>query len=362
MIARSASFFISGLLVGLLLATGGFAWFVRHQAASHARSGTSPMGLAPSSGERWVLKLGHSLDQNHPVHAAMVFMAERLDEKSAGRVQLEIFPNSQLGSETECIEQLQRGVLAMTKTSAAPMESFIPEMAIFGVPYVFRDQRHYWAVLEGEIGTRLLGAGEPVGLHGLCYYDAGSRNFYTIDRPILTPDDLRGVKIRVQKSETAMEMVRALGGSPTPIPWGELYTGLQQKLVDGAENNPPSFYTNRHYEVCKHLTMDEHTLVPDLLLISHKVWSRLPPQVQQWVQESADESSRYQRQLWQEKTDQAIGVVQEYGVTVHYPDKGPFIERVGAMHDRYTGTPIGSLLQEIDAVSIASEDASPGVP
>jgi tripartite ATP-independent transporter DctP family solute receptor len=188
-----------------------------------------------------------------------------------------------------------------------------------------------------------------VGLRGLCYYDAGSRNFYTIDRPVLVPDDLRGLKIRVQKSKTAMDMVEALGGSPTPIPWGELYTALQQKMVDGAENNPPSFYTNRHYEVCKHLSMDAHTLVPDVLLVSEKVWQTLPPQVRTWVQQAADESSQFQRRLWQEETAQALRAVQEQGVTVHYPDKSLFAAKVEAMHAGYHGTPVGQWLSEIKA-------------
>ena len=336
--SKSLSMFVAGMLVGLLAATGGFVLLVRQQ--NIQRSAVS---------SAYVLKLGHSLYQAHPVHAAMEFMARRLAEKSAGMVELRIFPNGQLGSETECIEQLQRGALDMTKTSAAPMESFIPEMAVFGIPYAFRDEQQYWRVLEGRVGRRLLAAGQRVRLRGLCYYDAGSRNFYTIDRPIKSPDDLRGLKLRVQKSKTAMDMVEALGGSPTPIPWGELYTALQQRMVDGAENNPPSFYTNRHYEVCKHLTLDAHTMVPDVLLISEDTWQKLPPQVRTWVSEAAMESSRYQRKLWQEKTEEALQAVQEAGVTIHRPDKSPFIEKVAAMHRSYDGTPVGTLLDEIKA-------------
>lgn len=323
------------MLVGLLLATAAFALVVRHQ----NRAGV------PNS--RIVLRLAHSLDQNHPVHAAMVHMAEQLAERSGGTVELQIFPNGQLGSETECIEQLQRGALALTKTSAAPMESFIPSMAVFGVPYVFRDAPHYWRVLEGDLGRQLLESGQSVGLHGLCYYDAGSRSFYTTQRPILAPADLRGLKIRVQQSKTSMDMVEALGGSPTPIPWGELYTALQQKMVDGAENNPPSFYSNRHFEVCKHLALDEHTMVPDILMISQKVWRDLPPQVRRWVQESADESSRFQRRLWQAETDKALELVRQRGVTVHYPDKAAFAAAVRGMHRGYEGTPLGQLLARI---------------
>ncbi len=294
-----------------------------------------------------VLKLAHSLDQNHPVHQAMMYMAERLHEKSKGTVRLEIFPNGQLGTETECIEQLQRGALAMTKTSSAPIESFVPDMAIFGVPYAFRDDEHFWKVVESDIGQQLLSQGESVGLHGLCYYDAGARSFYTISTPVMTPSDLQGLKIRVQKSKTAMDMVEALGGSPTPIPWGELYTALQQKMVDGAENNTPSFYSNRHFEVCKHLTMDEHARVPDLLLMSQKIWESLPSHVQHAVQEAANESSVYQRELWKRKSKEVLQAVEREGVHIYYPDKSLFAQQVSAMHESYKGTSVGELIRRI---------------
>ncbi len=333
---KAASFFLAGLFLGLLIATAGFAWIVRSQ--------------NQVSGSTTVLKLAHSLDQNHPVHKAMVYMAERLHDKSNGTIRLEIFPNGQLGSETECIEQLQRGALAMTKTSSAPIESFIPDMAIFGVPYAFRDDAHFWNVINSDIGRRLLSQGESVGLHGLCYYDAGARSFYTIDTPIMKPEDLQGLKIRVQQSKTAMEMVEALGGSPTPIPWGELYTALQQKMVDGAENNTPSFYSNRHFEVCKQLSLDEHARVPDILLMSQKVWELLPPHVQQAVQEAANESAIYQRELWQQESQAALEAVQQEGVHVHYPDKSVFAEQVSAMHASFDGTSVGELIRLIQAM------------
>lgn len=331
--SKSVSFFLTGLLVGVLCATAGFSWFIRNQSQTNASVR--------------VLKLAHSLDQSHPVHLAMVHMAERLDAKSKGSVKLEIFPNSQLGGETECLEQVQRGALDMTKTSSAPIESFVPEMAIFSVPYAFRDGDHFWKVAESELGQRLLKQGKSVGLRGLCYYDAGARSFYTINKAVLQPSDLQGLKIRVQKSRTSMDMVEALGGSPTPIPWGELYTALQQKMVDGAENNTPSFHSNRHFEVCKHLTLDEHARVPDVLLMSEKVWKTLPAHVQQYVQEAADESSIYQRNLWKQKSEEALEAVKKEGVQVHYPDKSQFAERVSAMHESFNGTSIGELIQRI---------------
>jgi tripartite ATP-independent transporter DctP family solute receptor len=280
----------------------------------------------------------------------MVFMAERLAEKSQGRMRVDIYPGGQLGAERDLIELLQIGSLAMTKVSTAPLEAFVPEMKIFGIPYVFRDDEHRWKVLKGEIGKRLLLAGEPYFLRGMCYYDAGSRSFYTKDRPINTPSDLQGIKIRVMKSITSVKMVQALGGSATPIPWGELYTSLQQGVVDGAENNPPSFYLSRHYEVCKYYSLDEHTAVPDILLMSTVVWNALSPDEQSWLREAVNESVEYQKRIWKEASDEALREVQAGGVEIIYPDKAPFREAVREMHASYKGTSIYNLIQEIGQI------------
>ncbi len=297
-----------------------------------------------------VLKLAHVLDTGHPVHKGMEFMAQKLAEKSGGKMRMDIYPSGQLGAERELIELLQIGSLAITKVSASPMESFVPEMKIFSIPYVFRSEDHLWKVLEGEIGKRILLAGQDYFLRGLCYYDAGSRSFYTKDIPIQSPAELAGLKIRVQKSQTSVKMIQALGGSATPISWGELYTALQQGVVDGAENNPPSFYLSKHYEVCKYYSLDEHTSVPDILLISTHVWEKLDSQQQVWLQEAVDESVARQRQLWQESTANALAEVQKAGVQVIRPDKKPFRDAVHSMHESYQGTFVFSLIQEINAI------------
>ncbi len=297
-----------------------------------------------------IIKLAHVLDTTHPVHKGMVYMAEKVAEKSGGRMRVDIYPSGQLGAERDLIELLQIGSLAMTKVSTAPLEGFVPEMKIFGVPYVFRDDEHRWKVLNGEIGKRLLLAGEPYFLRGMCYYDAGSRSFYTKDRPIHSPADLQGIKIRVMKSITSVKMVQALGGSATPIPWGELYTSLQQGVVDGAENNPPSFYLSRHYEVCKYYSLDEHTAVPDILLMITVVWSGLTPQEQNWMQEAIEESVVYQKELWKQASEEALREVQKAGVEIITPDKSLFREAVQDMHASYQGTTIYGLIEEIDQV------------
>ena len=297
-----------------------------------------------------VLKLGHSLDTGHTVHKGMVHMAERLDEISNGQMRIDIYPSGQLGGERETVELVQIGSLAMTKVSTSPLESFVPAMQLFSVPYVFRDREHFFNVLDSEIGKELLESTEVARLRGLGYYDAGSRSFYTTDKPVHSPADLNGLKIRVQKSQTSVRMVAALGGSATPISWGELYTALQQGVVDGAENNPPSFYLSRQYEVSRYYSLDEHTSVPDILLMSSRIWDDLTPQQQAWLQEAVDDSVTYQRKLWQEATDEALAAVQAAGVEVIYPDKAPFQDAVVAMKESYAGTEVADLLTRIEAV------------
>jgi len=337
--SKGLSYFVGGILVGLLLATAGFSVYLRGQKTAGGGAHRTV-----------VLKLGHALDTSHPVHKAMVFMKQRLEELSGGSVTIDIYPSSVLGSETQCIEQLQNGSLAMTKTSAAAMENFIPAMSVYSLPYVFRDADHYWKVLNGEIGKELLKQGEAKFVRGLCYYDGGSRNFYTKDKPIRTPDELKGLKIRVMNSRTAMEMVEAMGGAPTPIAWGELYSALAQGTVDGAENNLPSFTSNKHYEVCKHFTLDGHTRIPDILLMSTKVWNKLDPQVQAWVQQAADESVDFQRKLWQEKTADALAQAKAEGVSVYDVDVSLFAAKVAPMLAQVKDPEVRELLKRIAEV------------
>jgi len=296
-----------------------------------------------------ILKLGHTLDIAHPVHKAMVYMAERVSEKSADRMKVEIYPSEQLGTEKECIEALQLGYLAMTKTSSAPMEGFIPQMKIFGIPYLFRNSEHCWKVLKGPMGRELLLAGQSKGIRGLCYYDAGARSFYA-KKKIRSPADLKGLKVRVQNSVMSVKMIIAMDGSPTSIPFGELYTALDQGVVDAAENNPPSFYTSRHYEVCKYYSLDEHVMLPDILAISTKVWNKLSPEFRQILQEAVDESVEYQRKIWAEAEKNDLKSVQDAGVTVTYPDKEPFRKAVQSVWDEFEGTDIGESIKRIREV------------
>lgn len=335
---KAFSFLFIGLVTGALLAAAFFVGVIRDRKAG------------AGAGASTVLKLAHALDQAHPVHAAMEMMARRVGELSDGAVTIQVFPNGQLGSEPETIEQLQRGAIAIVKTSAAAMEGFVPDMAVFGLPYLFRDDDHYWKVLNGPLGRQLLAAGEGAGMHGLCYYDSGSRSFYTVGKPILTPADVRERKIRVLPSKMARDLIATLGGGPTPIPWGELYTALQQSMVDGAENNPPSYLSSRHYEVAKHFSLDEHTRIPDLVIFSQRIWENLTPQARAWINQAAAESVAFQRKLWIEKTAEALETVEKAGVTIYRPDKQPFIDATGPMYREFEGTRIGDLARQIREV------------
>ena len=175
--------------------------------------------------DKKVLYLGHSLPQTHPVHKGIVEFQKALAEKSGGSLTIKIFPDGQLGSEREVVELLQIGSVAITKVSAATMSNFVPDYHVFGIPYLFRDKQHMFDVLEGSVGKSVLEKGEKFWLRGLCYYDAGSRSFYTANKAVRTPEDLHGLKIRVMNNQMAINMVNSLGGSATPMAYGELYHG-----------------------------------------------------------------------------------------------------------------------------------------
>jgi tripartite ATP-independent transporter DctP family solute receptor len=294
--------------------------------------------LLPGCGaeqDRTVLRLGHGMAPSHPVSQGMRYMAEQVDSLSGGQMRVEIYPSEQLGTERQCLELLQVGSLDLAKVSSAVLEGFSHDYRVFGLPYVFRDDEHRFNVLEGEIGREVLMSGTDVWLRGLTYYDAGSRSFYTAETPVRTPEDLEGLKIRVQQSPVAIEMVQALGAQATPISFGELYTALQQGVVNGAENNPPSLHSTRHYELVDYYSLDQHTAPPDVLLVSTHTWERLSEQEREWLQTAADRSLQHQKTLWAEAEQEAMKVVKEAGVEIVRPDKAPFVEAVQPLYEQY---------------------------
>jgi len=298
-----------------------------------------------------VLYFAHNSAQTHPVHQGALKFQEVLAKKSEGKLTLKIFPDAQLGSEREVLELLQIGSLAITKVSAATLSNFVPEYSVLGVPYIFRDNKHKFDVLEGDIGKSILKKGSKFWLRGLSYYDAGSRSFYTKNKAVRTPEDLNGLKIRVMNNQMAINMVNALGGSATPMAYGELYTAIQQGVVDGAENNAPSFVSSNHYEVSKYYTLDEHSAVPDVILIGTKAWEKLSAEEKIWVQEAAEASSQAQKEFWRISVEASMKKARENGVEIIAPEKSLFADKAKSVLEEFQTTypELAKLVDEINA-------------
>lgn len=298
------------------------------------------------------LKLSHNNDKTHPVHISMQNMADEVKKLTNGEVIIRIYPNSQLGTQRESMELMQSGSLDMAKSNASELEAFEPSYGAFNVPYLFKDGDHYYRVLQNpEIGEKILESSKGKGFMGLTYYDAGSRSFYAA-KPIKTPEDLKGLKVRVQPSPSALEMVKLLGASPTPLAFGELYTALQQGVVDAAENNPTALTLMRHGEVSKFYSEDEHTIIPDVLLISEKSWAKLTADQQKIVKQAALNSMMSHKDLWIKMTNEEVKKAKEtMGVEFIPVDKQPFVNAVKPMHDKALSDPvIGPYVEKIDSL------------
>ena len=289
--------------------------------------------------DKKMLFFAHSLPISHPVHKGILAMQKALKENSGGKLQIKVFPDGQLGSEREALELLQIGSIAMTKVSASALSNFAPEYKITVIPYLFRDSEHLFKNLEGEVGKQLLESGSEFLLRGVCFYDAGARSFYTKDRPVNSPDDLDGLKLRVQNDQMSVDMANTLGASATPMAFGELYTALQQNVVDGAENNIPSFVSSNHYEVCKYYIFDEHTMVPDVVIIGTKFWNLLSEEEKGWLDAAAKESVAKQKQFWQETVVENMKMLKKAGVEFIYPEKEPFVKKSKPVMERLMKDP-----------------------
>ncbi|WP_076542282.1 TRAP transporter substrate-binding protein [Shewanella sp. UCD-KL21] len=296
------------------------------------------------------IRFSHGLDMQHPVHKSVVYMNEVLNDVSSGEMSLVIYPSGQLGSEREVLELLQIGSLGMTKVSASSLEAFVPQMEIFSLPYLFTDHEHFWQTLNSEIGQTLLDEGVAYRIKGLGYFDAGSRSFYTTEDKVITPEHLEGLKIRVMNSESAVDMVNTMGAAATPVSWGELYTALQQGIVEGAENNPPSFYYSKHYEVSQYYLLDEHTSIPDVVVIGTHMWNSLSKQQQYWLNQAMEQASIYQKGLWAESTAMSLQKVKEAGVEVITADKSHFQKSVAPIYEQLKGTALEPLVASIKAL------------
>ncbi|WP_152657101.1 TRAP transporter substrate-binding protein [Oceanobacillus sp. CFH 90083] len=292
-------------------------------------------GATNTKGDSEILKLAHDLGEDHPVHLALIKFAETVEESSEGQIKIEIFSNGVLGNEREMLEQIQGGGIDITKVSAASLESFASQYSVFSLPYVFDDEEHFFQSMESEAVGDLFASTEDQGFLGLTWYDSGSRNFYTEDKPIMHPDDLDGLKIRVMDSRTQIEMMKALGGTPTPMPYGDIYTAIQSGVIDGAESNPTALTTGKHGEVAKAFSVDEHTRIPDVVVISSSVWNNLTEEQQQILTDAAEESTEYQKEIWAEAIDVAKEEAENMGVEFYYPETEPFREAASPLYEEY---------------------------
>ena len=309
-----------------------------------------------------VLRVANSLDVESPVHKSLLRFSERLEELSDGTMRMDIYPSGQLGNERATIELLQLGTLDMSKVSSGVMENFVPEMGVFGLPYLFRDREHLWQTLGGEIGQEILRTAEPYRMLGVAYYDAGFRSFYVNGRDVETPADLDGLKIRVIQSPIFIETINLLGGNATPLAFSEVYGALQQGIVDGAENSPMSLYGMGHYQQVTTYVLDEHSAPPDILLISTHRWNRMSDQQKEWFRQAAAESVELQRELWLRDEGAALDSVRAAGVTVTEVDKTPFREAVAPIYDGLAGTPVGALAERIQSLPDLSAPDPSAVP
>lgn len=282
------------------------------------------------------LKLAHNLNEKHTVHLALAEFGKLVEEKTNGEISVEIYPNGQLGAEADVLEQLQAGAVAMTKVSAAALTTYSEGYNAFTLPYVFADENHFFKCMESEIVDNLYSSTADKGFLGLTFYNSGARSFYTVDKPILTPEDLKGVKIRVMGFQSQTDMVEAIGGTPVGMSYGEVYTSLQSGVIDGAESNETALTNGKHGEVAKHFSYDEHTRIPDILVISSKVWDSLTPEQQEAVKEAATESTDYHKPLWSQAIEEAKKeAAEEMGVEFHEVDKEAFRKAVEPMLDKY---------------------------
>ena len=268
---------------------------------------------APAGDQTFNLKLGHNLAEDHAVHLELSDFAEKVKEKTDGTVTVQIFPNGTLGSETDMISQIQNDALDMAKVSASTLGNFSAQYNAYSVPYVFDDQDHYYSVMDGEITQDIFSSTSGDGFIGLTWLDSGSRSFYTKDRAIRTPEDLKGLKIRTMDSQIAIDMMDALGGSATVMGYSDIYTGLQQGVIDGAENNVTAL--RDHGEVAKFYSFDEHSRIPDIVVLSAKVWDAMTEEQKSAIKEAAMEASDSYKTRWKNFEDEVLEkATNEFGV------------------------------------------------
>lgn len=286
-----------------------------------------------------VLRAADTHPDGYPTVEAVKYFGELLKERTDGRYSVEVFHSSQLGEEADTVEQVRAGVIDINRTSLGPWNNLIPETTIPSLPYIFRSVEHARKVMNGPVGDEILAAFEPYGVVALAFYDGGARSFYNTKKPIQTIADLKGMKFRVMQSDIFVDMVAALGATATPMPYGEVYSGLETGVIDGAENNFPSYDTAKHAEVAKYYSLDQHLIVPEVLVMAKTTWDKLTPEDQAIVKQAAKDSVTKQYELWDAQVAKSRKVVEGEGAKISEPDKQPFIDAMKPVYDKWVQDP-----------------------
>ncbi len=260
----------------------------------------------------------------YPTIEGVLYMAKLVKERTNGRIEIAIYPEGSLGSESSVVEMLQLGALDMGRVSLSQVAVVNPELGVLILPYIFKDETHKWKVLEGPIGSGLLKNLADYNLIGLCFQESGHRSFYNSKRPIYRPEDLRGLKIRVQPNQIMFRLVEYFGASPVPIDYNEVYPALAAGAIDGAENNIPSYLTSQHYKVAGYFSFDRHTSIPEIVMISKKTWYKMTPLDREIVMAAAKESVSYQRSLWSQFEITSRSKLEQAGCKFNEVDEGAF--------------------------------------
>ncbi|TIN27507.1 MAG: TRAP transporter substrate-binding protein [Mesorhizobium sp.] len=286
-----------------------------------------------------VLRSADTHPDGYPTVDAVKYMGDLIKERTKGAYSVEVYHSAQLGEEKDTIEQTQAGVLDLNRVSMGPFNGIVPETAVPSLPYIFRSVEHMRHVMDGPIGEQILKAFEAHNLVGLAFYDSGARSFYNTKKDIASIADLKGMKFRVIQSDVFVDMVNALGANATPMAYGEVYSALQTGVIDGAENNWPSFESAKHFEVAKHYTLDQHQIVPEVLVMSKASWDKLSPEDQTIVRQAAKDSVVKMRELWDAQEKKSRDIVEKAGVKVSEIDKQPLIDAMKPVYDKYLSTP-----------------------
>ena len=275
----------------------------------------------------------------YPTVEAVKFMGEQLKKLTGGKHSINVFNNSKLGNEKDTIEQTKLGAIAITRVNIAPMNNICPATIVPTMPFLFRSTEHMRKVLDGPVGEEILKSCEAQGFIGLAYYDSGARSIYSVKKPVKTVDDTKGMKIRVQQSDLWVALMEAMGANATPMPFGEVYTALKTGLVDAAENNYPSFESSRHFEVAKYYSKTEHSMAPEMLLFSKRIWDGLSPDDQKAIRQAAKDSVPYMRKLWDEREAKSLAAVKAGGAEIIEVDKASFRNAVKPVYVKFLRDP-----------------------